>query len=138
MYRACGDWPAFWTANLTNWPAGGEIDIYEGVNNAVDNHYAFHTENGCVQSGQSQSGYIVTTNCYNDASGQSGQGCGGWGSGSNNYGYGMNGVGGGVYALDWRYEGIRIFYFPRGSIPQDILNGHPTTSGWGTVSDCRS
>ena len=133
-YRACGSWPAFWTSNLANWVNGGEIDIYEGVNNEQNNHYAFHTLDGCVQTGQSQSGWISTTNCYNWADGQPGQGCGGWGYDSTTYGIGMNNVNDGVYALDWRKEGIRIWFFKRGSIPQDILNGNPTTAGWGTVS----
>jgi hypothetical protein len=45
----------------------------------------------------------------------------------------MNDVGGGVYAMDWRSTGIRIWYFPPYAIPQDIINGNPTTAGWGTV-----
>ena len=119
---------------MTNWPSGGESDIYEGVNNAGDNHYAFHTLNGCVQTGEYQTGSIDTSNCYNNAAGQSaGAGCGGWGA-ANSYGTSMNNVGGGVYALDWRNEGIRIWYFQRGSVPSDILNNNPTTANWGTVS----
>ena len=42
-------------------------------------------------------------------------------------------AGGGVYAMDWRKAGIRIWYFPPNEIPKDITSGKPTTSGWGTV-----
>jgi hypothetical protein len=45
----------------------------------------------------------------------------------------MNSNGGGVYAMDWRIEGIRIWYFAPNAIPSDIKSGNPTTSGWGTV-----
>jgi hypothetical protein len=136
----CGSWPAFWTANLTQWPKGGEIDIMEGVNNQVVNHYALHSTPTCVVSGQSQSGIIETKNCDNNAAGQvAGQGCGG----SANSPYGTYGTkfsqqGGGVYAMDWRKEGIRIWVFPRSGIPADILSGKPTITGWGTVPPCES
>jgi hypothetical protein len=130
----CGVWPAFWTANLTNWPNGGEIDIIEGVNNQKKNSFAFHTSNGCVVSGQSQSGSLATSNCYVSAPGQSyNAGCGGSAAGTNTYGDGMNAIGGGIYAMDWRKEGIRIWFFPKGSYPADIAAGKPAISGWGTV-----
>lgn len=45
----------------------------------------------------------------------------------------MNSIGGGVYAMDWREEGIRIWFFPRISVPVDIRNGNPTTASWGKV-----
>jgi len=32
MPEGCATWPAFWTKSATNlWPAGGEIDIIEGI-----------------------------------------------------------------------------------------------------------
>ena len=128
-------WPAFWTANLTNWPNGGEIDILEGVNTQTNNHFAFHTSNGCTVSGQSQSGSLDTSNCYVYAAGQSfNAGCGGFAATSKGYGNGMNAIGGGIYAMDWRKEGIRIWFFPKGSYPADIVAGKPAISGWGTVS----
>jgi hypothetical protein len=131
----CGSWPSFWTANLTQWPAGGEIDVVEGVNSQWYNHYALHATPTCVQSGQWQSGKIETSNCDNNAAGQvAGQGCGGTSTNSfGTYGFNWNQQGGGVYAVDWRKEGIRIWAFPRKSIPADILSGNPTTNGWGEV-----
>lgn len=48
------------------------------------------------------------------------------------YGDSFNAVGGGVYAMDWTSDAIRIWHFPRGSIPQDIVNKAPDPSGWGT------
>jgi hypothetical protein len=134
-FRVCATWPAFWTANVPNWPDGGEIDIYEGVNNQEVNHYSFHVGGTCSQSGEKQSGSIVTSNCNYDASGQSyNAGCGGWATSSETYGDGMNNVGGGVYAMDWRTSGIRIWYFNPNSIPSDIKKGAPTTANWGTVA----
>lgn len=32
--------------------------------------------------------------------------------------------------MDWRADGIRVWSFPRDSIPADILAGQPTTAGW--------
>lgn len=133
----CGSWPAFWTANLTQWPKGGEIDMLEGVNKQVVDHYAFHTTPSCVVSGQSQTGIIETYNCDNNAPGQfSGQGCGGSADDAfATYGTEFSRQGGGVYAMDWRREGIRIWVFPRTGVPADILAGKPTITGWGKVHE---
>jgi len=49
------------------------------------------------------------------------------------YGDGFNALGGGVYAMDWRATGIRVWSFARGSIPHDILAGVSTTRHWGVV-----
>ena len=128
---ACGTWPAFWTANLNNWPVGGEIDIIEGVNQDLTNHVALHTSAGCTVSGGAQTGNFDTTDC--DANVDGNAGCGGYSSSSSSYGDGFNKLGGGVYAMDWRAEGIRVWSFSRGNIPQDILAGNPTTDGWPLV-----
>ena len=125
---ACGTWPAFWTANLGNWPNGGEIDIIEGVNLDTVNHVALHTSAGCKVSRGHQTSFLDTTNCDVDADGNAG--CGGFTSSSTSYGDAFNNAGGGVYAMDWRKRGIRVWSFTRDNIPEDILAGNPTTAGW--------
>ena len=42
MPTGCGTWPAFW-ANGPNWPAGGEIDILEGVNGFTQNQVSLRS-----------------------------------------------------------------------------------------------
>ena len=134
MFSVCGSWPAFWTSNVANWPNNGEIDIIEGVNNQYVNHFAFHTGGTCSVQGQNMTSTYDTTNCNVNAAGQSyNAGCGGYANDYDTYGDGMIEAGGGVYAMDWRKAGIRIWYFPPDSIPSDILSGKPTTAGWGSV-----
>jgi hypothetical protein len=36
-----------------------------------------------------------------------------------------------VYAMQWTSDYIRVWFFVRGSIPSDILNGNPNPSSWG-------
>lgn len=49
----------------------------------------------------------------------------------NSFGSGFNAVGGGVYATLWTNEGIKVWFFPRNSVPGDIGRGAPDPSGWG-------
>jgi hypothetical protein len=136
VLSVCGTWPAFWTANIPNWPDGGEIDIMEGVNNQdYYNHWAFHVGGTCSIAGGTQSAEIDTYNCNVYAPDQSSNaGCGGYATTDATYGDEMNDYGGGVYAMDWRSTGIRIWEFPPNAIPSDIQSGKPTTSGWGEVT----
>lgn len=76
----CGSWPSYWMYG-SNWPANGEIDIYENWNNAANNLMALHTDSAsdvgaCVLMPQEMTDPIVTSNCANDAVGQyADQGC---------------------------------------------------------------
>ena len=96
---------------------------------------ALHTSYGCDQysaATDKYSGYPTTKNCDINAAGQYyNAGCGFIGK-SGTVGAAFNTAGGGVYAMEWdTRQHIRMFYFPRGSIPQDIQNKKPIPSSWG-------
>ncbi|PSK42536.1 hypothetical protein B9Z65_4450 [Elsinoe australis] len=132
MPVGCGTWPAYWTVG-PNWPAGGEIDIIEGVHNQAHNAMTLHTSNGCsINPNNVMTGSIVTNNCYVNAPGQwDNAGCGTTTPQTNTYGRGLNKIQGGVYAMAWQKENIRVWFFPRGAIPADITSGSPKPAGWG-------
>ncbi|KAM0249219.1 hypothetical protein ACHAQJ_009125 [Trichoderma viride] len=128
----CGLWPAFWTYG-DNWPYDGEVDIIEGVNTAHSNIISAHTADGCTQDASINglfSGEQLNTQC---AVGTANIGCGFNPSAEDvsSYGDGFNAAHGGVYAMEWDPENIRIWHFPRGSIPDDIENKKPDPDTWG-------
>ncbi|KDN50266.1 hypothetical protein RSAG8_01602, partial [Rhizoctonia solani AG-8 WAC10335] len=132
MPYGCGTWPAWWTADVPNWPNNGEIDIVEGVNGYTRNHIALHTASGCTipdEFGASAT-LVSSTNCA--AYETSNLGCGQLSTLSNTYGKPFNDNGGGVYAMLWQSTGISVYFFPRNAIPSDISSEAPQPSTWGT------
>ncbi|EED82529.1 hypothetical protein POSPLDRAFT_112923 [Postia placenta Mad-698-R] len=135
MPTGCGTWPAFWS-NGPNWPAGGEIDIVEGVNTYTNNQATIHTNPGCTIPSSNSTVLGITgdvtggTNCAAAETGNAG--CGIRSTSNTSYGAGFNEIGGGVYAMEWVDSGISVWFFPRSSIPSDITAGAPQPSGWGT------
>lgn len=121
-----------WTYG-SDWPKGGEIDIIEGANTAHNNLISAHTSEGCTQHGSlggQYSGFQRNTDCY---VGDYNIGCGfdppisAYGT----YGDGFNAQDGGVYAMLWDDEYIKIWHFARGLIPADIEAREPEPEGWG-------
>ncbi|KAL8680354.1 MAG: hypothetical protein Q9186_003475 [Xanthomendoza sp. 1 TL-2023] len=110
--NACGVWPAFWMVG-PNWPASGEIDILEGVNLQSENQMTMHTNEGCSLAGSS---------CLSN------QGCSAKGGA---FGDGFNQNNGGIYATEWTNDAIKIWFFPRGQQPNDILSDSPDPTKWG-------
>ncbi|KAK4081735.1 CAZyme family GH16 [Trichoderma aggressivum f. europaeum] len=116
-----------------NWPYDGEIDIIEGVNTAHTNIISAHTADGCIQGNDILglfSGEQINTEC---AVGTDNIGCGFHPSSedTSSYGDGFNAAHGGVYAMQWDHVHIRIWHFPRGSIPRDIEAKRPDPDTWG-------
>lgn len=121
------------------WPAGGEIDILEGVNSVAGNTYTLHTTAGCTMSGQSSSSSLaLTQDC------QYQPGCSYKDRNDNSYGpvrelplrctlrggtdrvnlQGFNAAGGGFYASFMDDSGIKVcrsYYVerdcPRSNVP---------------------
>ncbi|KAL4978285.1 endo-1,3(4)-beta-glucanase xgeA [Aspergillus desertorum] len=124
----CGTWPAFWTVG-PDWPTDGEIDIIEGVNKHEANKIVLHTSDTCdVGGGYEMTGNMTSSEC-GEASGTIG--CvvqGQQGSSGDSF----NEQGGGVYAMEWQEDYLKIWYFPRSSIPESLTAGTPDTSSFGT------
>jgi len=104
MPTGCGTWPAWWQ-NGPNWPAGGEIDILEGINGFTQNQVSLHTNPGCNMPWDMNNNQLstLTTGGYNSydcsSTDTSNQGCGSRDqTNDNSYGSGFNNVDGGVYA----------------------------------------
>lgn len=134
MPTGCGTWPSFFS-NGPNWPAGGEIDIVEGVHDYTNNQATIHTGLGClIATSNSQTlgitgTFVGGTNCT--SSDTSNEGCGIRASQTNSFGQAFNDNGGGVYSMKWDDSGIAVYFFPRNSIPSDITAGAPQPSNWG-------
>ncbi|ROV90091.1 hypothetical protein VMCG_09758 [Cytospora schulzeri] len=126
----CGTWPALWLSDVDNWPAHGEIDVMEAVNNATSgNQVTLHTKSGCkMDHKRKQTGTAVHKNCYWAANNEAG--CGVLGE-TSTFGQDYNTIGGGVTAVEWRKAGIRVWQFERNSIPDDISNNSPDPNSWG-------
>ncbi|KAJ5513730.1 Concanavalin A-like lectin/glucanases superfamily [Penicillium fimorum] len=123
----CGTWPAFWSVGR-NWPGDGEIDIIEGVNMQDYNKIVMHTAGTCSLTDADMTGSVNATGCGEDLGTV---GCiveGHQGS----YGTPFNKQNGGVYTLQWTDESLKIWYFPRNSIPPSITNGKPDVTQFGT------
>lgn len=58
-------------------------------------------------------------------------GCGIRDNRTTSFGAGFNAAGGGVYAMQWTSDYVRVWFFARGSIPSDILSRQPNPASWG-------
>ncbi|CAK7198313.1 hypothetical protein SEUCBS139899_000973 [Sporothrix eucalyptigena] len=137
MPVGCGVWPAFWTLGA-NWPAGGEIDIIEGVNSQSTDAITLHTSSGCTMSssgsasGTQYSGDVSAIDCGADGGYE---GCSLSTTTTNAYGAGFNSNGGGVYVMELTSEAISVWFFARGSSQATSLasaTATPDTSSFGT------
>ncbi|RYO76248.1 hypothetical protein DL763_010626 [Monosporascus cannonballus] len=107
-----------------NYPAGGEIDIIEGANTAGRNLISAHTPQSSPQLHAHMGYYDLHTGC-NYASPI---------FDTTAYGDAFNAEGGGVYALEWDDEDLKVWHFPRSAIPDDIVYAgilSPAPKTWG-------
>uniref|UniRef100_A0A8H7NEI5 GH16 domain-containing protein n=1 Tax=Bionectria ochroleuca TaxID=29856 RepID=A0A8H7NEI5_BIOOC len=130
----CGLWPAFWTYGK-DWPNDGEIDIYEGWNDATFNGPALHTGNSakygqCKISNDGQTGVVKTDNCDNTYSNEplqyQNQGCA-----VNDYAAPYGAANGGVYAMEWTSDSIKLYSWSTGNAPANVNSDSPDTDTWG-------
>jgi hypothetical protein len=71
---------------------------------------------------------------WSDCSLSKPNGCGVQLASTSSYGQGLNVFGGGVYAVEWIDEWIKIWSFPRTLAPLDMLTDNPIPANWGIPS----
>jgi hypothetical protein len=142
MPHGCSTWPAYWSVSSTApWPNGGEIDVIEGVHNSDQNSMTLHTGPGCrveappipddtnkIPATLALQSKLQTPNC--DSSRPPNTGCSFLAQQTDTYGQNFNVIAGGIYAHLWQPDSIKIWYFPRCEIPDDILIKRPDPSTW--------
>ncbi|KAF9556138.1 hypothetical protein CPC08DRAFT_670251 [Agrocybe pediades] len=133
----CSVWPAFWTKGI-NWPADGEIDIVEAVNLDSQNQMALHTTQGCSHSPvdpSQQTGSPGQLNCNSTDS----SGCTVLETKQGSFGQQFAANGGGVFATQFDFSGIFIWFWPRANVPPSLQNTTSTSplaslADWGPPS----
>jgi hypothetical protein len=136
----CGTWPAFWTLGSGPWPYNGEVDILEGANDQSKNFASGHTGSAdqtrqCTVTNNGGDGDLIYNNCNLYTTDPFGNptnptGCKVEDEDDKSYGISFNGNDGGVYAMEWTSAAIKVYFFPRGSIPSDISAGTPDPKKW--------
>ncbi|KAI9450230.1 glycoside hydrolase family 16 protein [Lactarius psammicola] len=106
----CSVWPAFWSS-APNWPVGGEIDTFEGVNKVLNAQMALHTDPGCTLVNPVHTSTLVRST---DCSVQANQnlGCVVENPDPNSYGAAFAAAGGGVFVTEFAETGISAPAFP--------------------------
>lgn len=129
----CTTWPALWLTDPSNWPKHGEIDVLEAINAGdTGNLMTLHTDKGCTVGGRRKmTGRPLDTSC--SAYANDNAGCGVQGP-KGSFGPAFNQRQGGVMAVEWRDDGIRMWQFVRDAIPQDITAKTPTPDAWGAAA----
>ncbi|KAF7320866.1 Glycoside hydrolase family 16 protein [Mycena chlorophos] len=135
MPQGCGTWPAIWETNESNWPAGGEVDIVEGVNNQGTDQITLHTSPGCTMpASRKQTGTVVSTDCNTAVNGN--QGCAVKAAAASSFGPTFNSKGGGWYAIERTESFIKVWFWGRqaSDVPEGVRTGGTTvdTGNWGT------
>jgi hypothetical protein len=95
------------------------------LNTSAANHQ--HSNPTCTVAGSGQTGTLASTDCG------SATGCTTLSTDITSYGVDFNDNAGGVFATQWNSDFIRMWFFPPGSVPADIINGtpDPTLPAWG-------
>ena len=107
------------------------------------NQYTFHTganqecnipkQAPIVNGGPAFTRTVMNTNCSSSPSSNTGHGGAAFLDTSNSsFGQGFANAGGGVFALLWNNDGLRILHFELQSIPSDVNSGDPDPDSWPT------
>jgi len=135
MPQGCATWPAAWETNDNDWPADGEVDIIEGVNDVTPNTISLHVGSTCTMpASRTETGTPASNDCNVNTDDNSG--CNVQNPTDNSYGPDFNAVGGGWYVMERTGTYINIWFWARndGSVPPAISSTASSvdTSTFGT------
>ncbi|KAF3058037.1 hypothetical protein GL218_05710 [Daldinia childiae] len=126
---------AFWFFG-DPWPTKGEIDLYENWNDLNFNRHTSHVDKpdvvgDCTLVASDMTAKIDSPNCYDFADGQANfQGCS-----ASEVSSTFGSASGGIFALQWTDDFLKIWDWPRNGAPKDISSGQPAPdSTWGQPS----
>ncbi|KAJ7577298.1 glycoside hydrolase family 16 protein [Mycena floridula] len=120
----CSVWPAWWS-QAPAWPAGGEIDTFEGVNQQTLNQMSLHTNQGCSQVQPVQSSTLInSTDCGFET--KNNQGCITTNPSPASYGAAFAAAGGGVFVTELAETGVSIWFFSRAQVPASLTSNSST------------
>lgn len=145
----CAVWPAFWTVtqDQKSWPAGGEIDIIENVNdqypyNLGSVHVQVRDESDrqgdCAIDKPRHTGTTFFDQCNAEANDNSGCRIAMNGTDNATGGVALNKKGGGTVAMQRDFsdggKGIRIWFWGPDNLPEDLKNpgNNVDPDSWGT------
>lgn len=129
--NACGIWPSFWMVGPV-WPKDGEIDILEGVNEMTQNQITIHSHLGCAPK-VGPAGETGKRTGKIDCGENGGDiGCGVFNTKPEGWGNGFNAAGGGVYAMLWTPDGIKVWSWKQNEVPANVRQDKPKPETWGT------
>lgn len=130
----CGTWPAYWLLGTAlPWPQAGEVGIIEGIHLQNTTLTALHTGGPFPVSNATSliGGLMESTDCHVYSPNQPpNKGCVVSAQDTNTYGVDFNLNGGGVSAVSISEQGIIVWFFPRGQVPEDISAGLPQPNTW--------
>ncbi|KAJ3544278.1 hypothetical protein NMY22_g2833 [Coprinellus aureogranulatus] len=119
----CSVWPAFWSfAKDAQWPAGGEIDSFEGINLHPTAQMGLHTD-GSAQCSQVNPDQLSTLVNSTDCAGVNNAGCMVTNTNPNSYGAAFAAQQGGVFITEFAESGISVWFFSRKDVPQSVTQG---------------
>jgi len=114
----CSVWPAFWS-QAPNWPTGGEIDTFEGVNMVHNSQSSLHTEPGCTVVNSVQTSTLInSTDCSFQSNNN--EGCVIENPDPNSYGAAFAAGSGGVFVTEFAEAGISVWFFSRSNVPGSL------------------
>ncbi|KAH6620091.1 glycoside hydrolase family 16 protein [Boeremia exigua] len=127
--KACGMWPAFSLVHGNEHDGGlfSKMTLVESISYIPHNEITLSTTPAdCTMNTQKSTGNVFSTNC-SYATG----GCGA-AAHTGTFGEPFIEKGGGVWAAQIEATGIKVWFFPRRTIPGDIRTNAPEPGKWGT------